>query len=225
MVSVERAVHDRRLYFQLRPSRLARIFGATIENIPKQTYLFADPALTAQWAETMQALPAGLNVGLVWSGNLYRNASHVALRESRRSLSFAQYAPLFEVAKGEFISLQKGDAVDQCRFRTVPLHDWTSRLDDFADTAGLIANLDLVISVDTAVVHLAAALGKPVWSLNRYDSCSPWLQGRQIPWYDNAREFRQPTWGDWDTVLQRVCTELKKCASGAQTPDAPWSRS
>jgi hypothetical protein len=99
MVSVERAVHDRRLYFQLRPSRLARIFGATIENIPKQTYLFADPALTAQWAETMQALPAGLNVGLVRSGNLYSNASHVALRESRRSLSFAQYAPLFEVAK------------------------------------------------------------------------------------------------------------------------------
>lgn len=127
--------------------------------------------------------------------------------------------------QNEFISLQKGDAVDQCRFRTVPLHDWTSRLDDFADTAGLIANLDLVISVDTAVVHLAAALGKPVWSLNRYDSCSPWLQGRQIPWYDNAREFRQPTWGDWDTVLQRVCTELKKCASGAQTPDVPWSRS
>ena len=80
---------------------------------------------------------------------------------------------------------------------------------DFADTAALIANLDLVISVDTAVAHLAAALGKPVWLLDRFDSCWRWLNGRRdSPWYPSMRLYRQPRPGDWDSVLAEIIRDL-----------------
>jgi ADP-heptose:LPS heptosyltransferase len=83
-------------------------------------------------------------------------------------------------------------------------------MNDFADTAALIANLDLVISVDTAVTHLAAALGKPVWMLDRFDHCWRWLTGRRdSPWYPTLRLYRQPQRGDWDSVLADVVRDLK----------------
>jgi ADP-heptose:LPS heptosyltransferase len=82
---------------------------------------------------------------------------------------------------------------------------------DFADTAALVANLDLVISVDTAVAHLAAALGKPVWLLDRFDPCWRWLTGRRdSPWYPTLRIYRQPQPGDWDTVLAEVVRDLRE---------------
>jgi hypothetical protein len=81
---------------------------------------------------------------------------------------------------------------------------------DFADTAALVANLDLVIAVDTAVAHLAAALGKPVWLLDRYDPCWRWLQGRQdCPWYPSLRLFRQQAPGDWLAVIEEVKGEMQ----------------
>jgi ADP-heptose:LPS heptosyltransferase len=84
---------------------------------------------------------------------------------------------------------------------------------DFADTAALIANLDLVISVDTAVAHLAAALGKPVWLLDRFDACWRWLHGRRdSPWYPSLRLYRQPRPGDWDAVLAEVAHDLRRLA-------------
>jgi ADP-heptose:LPS heptosyltransferase len=80
---------------------------------------------------------------------------------------------------------------------------------DFADTAALIANLDLVISVDTAVAHLAAAMGTPVWLLDRFDSCWRWLTGRRdSPWYPTLQIYRQPRPGEWDYVLQEVARDL-----------------
>ena len=83
-------------------------------------------------------------------------------------------------------------------------------MEDFHDTAALIANLDLVISVDTAVAHLAAALGKPVWLLNRFDSCWRWLEGRRdSPWYPTLRLYRQPRPGDWGSVLSEVTRDLR----------------
>ena len=89
------------------------------------------------------------------------------------------------------------------------LHDWTAELNDFADTAALVATLDLVITVDTAVAHLAGALGKPVWILNRFDACWRWLRDRtDSPWYPSARLFRQPVLGDWDSVIRDVALAL-----------------
>jgi hypothetical protein len=87
--------------------------------------------------------------------------------------------------------------------------DWTDELEDFADTAALIGALDLVISVDTAVVHLAGGLGVPVWVLNRFDTCWRWLLGRSdSPWYRSATLFRQPVLGDWDSVMREVAAAL-----------------
>jgi ADP-heptose:LPS heptosyltransferase len=84
-------------------------------------------------------------------------------------------------------------------------------MEDFADTAALIANLDLVISVDTAVAHLAAGLGKPVWLLDRFDPCWRWLLGRRdSPWYPTLRIYRQPKPGDWDSVLAEVSEDLRR---------------
>jgi ADP-heptose:LPS heptosyltransferase len=93
------------------------------------------------------------------------------------------------------------------------LHDWTDELWDFADTAALIAGLDLVIGVDTSVVHVAGALGKPVWVLNRYDACWRWLHGRtDSPWYPTMRLYRQSAIDDWDGPLERVRRELTDLA-------------
>jgi hypothetical protein len=89
------------------------------------------------------------------------------------------------------------------------IHDFTARLDSFADTAALVQNLDLVISVDTAVAHLAGALGKPVWLLNRFDTCWRWLLGRSdSPWYPSMRLFRQDQPGEWAPVIDRMADAL-----------------
>jgi hypothetical protein len=113
----------------------------------------------------------------------------------------------------EIYSLQKGPAaaqVAELRGRGGPgIIDLTAELKDFADTAALVANLDLVITCDTAVAHLAGGLGKPVWILNRFDGCWRWLDGRaDTPWYPSARLFTQPAPGDWASVIGRVVREL-----------------
>ena len=93
------------------------------------------------------------------------------------------------------------------------LYDFTTDIHDFADTAALIDSLDLVISVDTSVVHLAGALGKPVWLLNRFDTCWRWLHNRDdSPWYPSLRQFRQPAPGDWDSVISLVRDALRRFA-------------
>ena len=93
------------------------------------------------------------------------------------------------------------------------LHDWTDELDDFADTADLIASLDLVITVDTSVAHLAGGLGKPVWVLTLFDQCWRWLEGRSdSPWYPTARLFQQSAPGDWAGVMAAVRTALATLA-------------
>jgi len=102
------------------------------------------------------------------------------------------------------------------------LYDFTEDLHDFADTAALIDNLDLVVSVDTAVVHLAGALGKPVWLLNRFDTCWRWLQDRDdSPWYPSLRQFRQPTTGDWPSVISRVQGALQRLVEGDRSQLPP----
>ncbi|MFT4069322.1 tetratricopeptide repeat protein [Paraburkholderia sp.] len=179
-------------------------------------YLFADEAAVNEWRERLDAdidanvdtrnrqLSRQLKVGLVWAGE---NRAHVAeLRkiDARRSMAFERFAPLLDVPNVRFFSVQKGIAARQLmestqRERVV---DHTDLLRDFADTAALVANLDLVISVDTSTAHLAGALDKPVWILNRFDTCWRWMLERtDTPWYPRARLFRQPALGDWDSVI------------------------
>jgi hypothetical protein len=132
--------------------------------------------------------------------------------DARRSFSLEGLAPLLHTPGCSFFSLQKQGAV------TAPVNDYSGEWRDFADTAAFVTNLDLVITVDTAVAHLAGALGKPVWLLNRYDTCWRWLLGRSdSPWYGTVRQFRQPQPGAWKPVIHAVAAalaaavELRQC--------------
>jgi hypothetical protein len=120
-------------------------------------------------------------------------------------------APLFEIPGLRFFSLQKSGPSAPEAF---PLIDLMKEVDDFADTAALVTNLDLVISVDTAVAHLAAALGKQVWLMNRFDSCWRWLEERRdSPWYPTLRLYRQSQPGAWDSVINEVGRDLRNFVS------------
>ncbi len=191
--------------------------GTTLETIPGPArYLAADPAAVAGWRGRMGALD-GLRVGLCWAGNALRPNPSTRLLDRRRSIALAQLAPLSGVAGVQFVSLQKGDGAARggATDDGVSLHDWTDELNDFADTAALIEALDLVITVDTSVAHVAGALGKPVWILNRFDGCWRWLLERDdSPWYPAMRLFRQPTQGDWDSVVGAVAVALGQVVGG-----------
>ncbi len=139
-----------------------------------------------------------------------------ATLDGRRSLALATLGPLAAVPDVSFISLQHGPEAAQAG--TPPpgmtLSDPMRAVTDFADTAGIIANLDLVVSVDTSVVHLAGGMGKPVFLLDRYDHCWRWLSGRtDSPWYPGLRIFRQTRIGDWAPVLQQATAALADFAA------------
>ena len=163
-------------------------------------YLRPDAKAVALWAGRLAALPGeGPRVGLAWAGAARRDSPVQAAFDRRRSLSLTALAPILAVPGVRFFSLQKG----------VPagpgLIDFMAEMTDFADTAALVANLDLVISVDTSVAHLAGAMGKPVWLLNRFDTDWRWLmEGEDTRWYPSMRIFRQKSGGDWDGVIAGV---------------------
>jgi tetratricopeptide (TPR) repeat protein len=133
----------------------------------------------------------------------------------RRNIPLAKLAPLNH-PDIEFFSLQKGQPAESELAGLIagnwdgpPLVDFTGHLHDFSDTAALMEHLDLVISVDTSTAHLAGALGKPVWILNRFDTCWRWLLDRtDSPWYPTVSLYRQQTAGDWDGVVERVRRDL-----------------
>ncbi|MGD0140844.1 MAG: tetratricopeptide repeat-containing glycosyltransferase family protein [Tepidisphaeraceae bacterium] len=185
---------------------LPRVFGTNLDNIPNNVpYLRADAEDAGRWQRRLADHSPLVKVGLGWAGSpAHRN-------DCNRSMKLATLAPLGQVPGARFFSLQKGEAAAETK--TPPagmeLVDWTQELKDFADTAALIANLDLVIAVDTAVVHLAGAMGKPVWTLLPFVSDWRWLLERQdSPWYPSMRLFRQPRIGDWDGVITRVVEAL-----------------
>ena len=191
---------------------LPMAFGTRLDNIPAGRYLHADAARAASWRMRLAALPGPdlPRVGIAWAGG------HSGLTEDRaRSLAPAQVAPLLALPCVRWISLQKTDdpskRADADAATSASLADWMDEVTDFADTAALIDNLDLVISVDTSVAHLAAAMGKPVWLLNRFAGCWRWLRDRDdSPWYPSVRIFTQPQRGDWSTVLDRVAVALQQ---------------
>ncbi|MDA8231383.1 MAG: tetratricopeptide repeat-containing glycosyltransferase family protein [Magnetospirillum sp.] len=210
--------------FYLPLPSLPRVLGTALGTIPADIpYVQADSVAVETWRRRLADRP-GLKVGLVWAG-APRPHDPVSHRiDHRRSLRLDQFAGLAAIAGIALVSLQKGDPAAQTK--TAPpslrLADWTDEITDFADTAALVANLDLVISADTSVVHLAGAMGKPVWILSRFDGCWRWLSGRDdSPWYPTARLFRQPAPGDWETVLRRVGEELRVLAMRATRRQAP----
>jgi len=182
-------------------------FGTRAETIPDTVpYLSVPHDAREAWAAHLSATTRP-RVGLVWSGN--KNYG----RDALRSLSLRQLGPLMGVSGVGFVSLQKGEAAKELRQSHWPILDRMDECGDFLDTAALIVNLDLVVSVDTSVAHLAGALGKPVWLLNRFESEWRWRLDREdSPWYPTMRIFNQPAPGDWDNVLERAGLELGRFA-------------
>jgi hypothetical protein len=178
---------------------LPAVFGARLSDVAVPVpYLSADPAATERWRDRLAALP-GRKVGLAWFGN------PDYFHDRQRSISAAALATLAGAPNMTFVSLQPGGAAPA----SLNLVDWTAELTDFAATAALITALDLVISVDSAVAHLAGALGKPVWLLNRYAPDWRWLLGRgDSPWYPTLRQFRQAAPEDWNELLLHVRKEV-----------------
>ena len=192
---------------------LPRAFGTTTRNVPAAPYLGADPALAAAWSARLPQ--DGLRAGLVWAGQARAWLQGFASVDRRRSAGLAAFAPLAAVRGVRFVSLQTGTAAAQGQEppQGMELIDPMESVRDFADTVAIVANLDVVISVDTSVAHLAGAVGKPVFLLDRYDNCWRWLHGRHdTPWYPTMTIFRQPRSGDWGTVMHRVASSLTSLA-------------
>jgi hypothetical protein len=190
-----------------------------MEDIPGKTpYLHAPTGKVRAWAERLGPA-AKKRVGLVWSGGVRPGMPGYWASNTRRNIPLATLATLAG-ADVEFYSLQKGapgeGEVGRLRAQGwdgPDIIDFASDLKDFADTAALAENLDLVISVCTSTAHLAGALGKPMWLLNHFDTCWRWgLERSDSPWYPTARVFRQKTLGDWGPVVEEVVEALQALA-------------
>jgi tetratricopeptide (TPR) repeat protein len=192
-------------------------FRTTMDTIPASVpYLRADPGRGADWRDRLSGL-RGHRIGLVWGAGTRLGDSELVALEQRKSVALQTLAPLAGVTGCEFVSIQLGPASAQAASPPpgMTLHDFTKDVTDFADTAALMENLDLVISVCTSTAHLAGALGRPVWLLNRFDTDWRWFLDRdESPWYPTMRIFRQPRPGDWASVIQRVADALGRFVAG-----------
>jgi glycosyltransferase involved in cell wall biosynthesis/Flp pilus assembly protein TadD len=202
---------------------LPRVFATTLETIPAPAaYLRADPELMARWSERMGPRRGALRVGLVWAGNpKFSDDRH-------RSPGLAALLPVLAVEGVEFFALQKDTGRRELETLAdrlpASLTDLGPQIVDWADTAAIMANLDLVISSCTAPPHLAGALGRPVWTLLPFAADWRWLKERDdSPWYPTMRLFRQDTAGDWAGVAARVARELAGLVARGPRPAPPPS--
>lgn len=170
-------------------------------------YLRAAPARRAYWKDRLSALGAGIKVGISWSGGA------LSTRGASRSLPLAEWAPILCEEQCHFVSLQYGDAAGQINALPATqrsrLHDWREAIENFDETAALVDALDLVITVQTALVHLAGALGKPAWVM--VPAACEWRYGEggaTMPWYPTVRLLRQTRPGEWHAVIERIAHDL-----------------
>jgi tetratricopeptide (TPR) repeat protein len=189
-------------------SGLPRLFGTRLDTIPREVrYLHAEPERSAVWRTRLDDLaPAGFRrIGIAWAGRPTHN------NDINRSMALAEFAPIAALDKVALVSLQKGPGTAAIAdyFGRAPLLNLGTEINDFLDTMSIIETLDIVVTVDTSVAHLAGAMGKPVWVLLPYAPDWRWLLEREdSPWYPTARLFRQARPGDWAGVLRRVAEAL-----------------
>ncbi len=195
---------------------LPQFFRRTRAEFPSHRgYLRADEAKAARWKAKLDRLPGRRKVGISWRGGL------ASSRRSLRSIPLAQWAPVLAVPGVDFVSLQYADPereIEALRGNGLELHEWPEAIDDYDETAALVASLDLVISVQTAVVHLAGALGTPVWAL--ISAAPEWrygAAGASMVWYSAVRLMRQTALGPWDSVMAAVANELRASAEPPHT--------
>jgi tetratricopeptide (TPR) repeat protein len=181
-------------------------FATELATIPANVaYVTADPARTADWRDRLPRSGRPV-IGIAWSGNPHFRGDH------NRSMTLARFAPIAAAADAAFVTLNPG--LNECDTAALAAHPHVGNLAaefrDFDDTAAVVADLDLVVTTDTSIAHLAGALGKPVWILLSRSPDWRWLLEREdCPWYPTARLFRQSMLGDWSPVIARVRQELE----------------
>ncbi len=171
-------------------------FNTTIENIPaKVPYLYVNKDLKNKWAEFINE-QGKIKIGIVWAG------SPIHTNDRHRSVRLKQFLSLLSIEGTHFYSLQKGFQVIQAKDYELLLTNLDKNIGSFADTSAIIENLDLVITIDTSVAHLAGALGKKTWLLLPYFPDWRWLlDGERSLWYPSMKLYRQPQIGEWDSVF------------------------
>jgi hypothetical protein len=190
---------------------LPGLLGTALESIPLEIpYVHPDPKLVEHWGCELGATP-GFKVGINWQGN------PTFAGDYHRSMPLRHFAPLAQVPGVRLFSLQKNDGAEQLRALgdVFPVVDLGARLDEangpFMDTAAVLKNLDLFVTSDTAVAHLAGAMGVPVWVPMGAAPGWQWMLGREdSPWYPSMRLFRQSRLGDWPPVFERITRELAR---------------
>jgi hypothetical protein len=189
-------------------SGLPRLKGTRLDNIPSATsYLSADPARAAVWRERLEqrTAPGHKRVAIAWAGRPTHN------NDINRTITLDTLAPLFGLEGVTFVSVQKGPATAQMRDYkgAAPLLNLDAEIVDFEDTIAILANVDLLVSVDTSVVHFAGAMGRPAWAMIPFAPDWRWLIGREdSPWYPSLRLIRHPAPRRWDLVVPKVAEEL-----------------
>lgn len=191
--------------FECHVGSLPLLFQTPDVSAPANGYLTSDRGLRETWARRLGGL-AGLKVGLVWAGNPDYPLDY------KRSMPLETLRPILDVQGVCFVSLQMGPARSELsNGGASTIHDWTDELSDYADTAALVSELDLVIGVDTSVIHLAGALGRPAWLLSRVTPHWAWqLSDGTGPWYPTVRQFRQKSPGNWREVVDRLRAALSE---------------
>ncbi len=226
-------VEDIACDFEAMMMSMPALLGTKTEaDIPGDPYLFVKPEDAAIWTKRLMPYP-GPRIGLVWSGELKLGKWQEERMNIRRSIPLDLLRPLFD-AKATFVSLQKhqlnsghqpASSTSLKDFYTPnPIIDFMDDCKDFYDTACLMQNLDLIISVDTSSAHVAGALGKPVWMLSRLDSCWRWIRDRpDTAWYPSMTVYWQDTFFDWRPVLRRLADDLITYCQSSQVIPFPRS--
>jgi Tfp pilus assembly protein PilF len=200
------------------------VLGMMPEDLPAQPSYLRAPGNASHWAERIAGLPKSLNVGLCWSAGRRALQPETEKSAAAKSMKLLQIQPLINVEGVNFISLQSPRERIPSSMRVT---DWMEHVDDFGDTADLINHLDLVISVDTSVAHLAGALGKPCWNLVRFNGYWPWMlhaAGSDGPqptlWYPSMQIYQQAELGDWEPVIMRVRDDLFELVAQQEKQEA-----
>ncbi|MFC1845730.1 tetratricopeptide repeat protein [Candidatus Dependentiae bacterium] len=210
---------------------LPMIFNTTPETVPHDIpYLHADPELVDYWSSKLAQDDAQhgrtnpFRIGICWQGNATYRSQALRHSVSAKSISLATFAPIANIPGVVLYSLQKVNGQDQIEKVDFELHTFGPELDTqhgrFMDTAAIMKNLDLVLTIDTSISHVAGALGVPTWLMLPNPADWRWIIGRDdTPWYPtNMRLFKQPSPGDWDTVICNVIDELQKMLDGTPLP-------
>ncbi|HEX4066335.1 MAG TPA: tetratricopeptide repeat protein [Acidobacteriaceae bacterium] len=183
-------------------------FKTSLDSIPNRVPYLTVPKEALQRLNDLHGTNRELRIGLVWSGNPKCTEDQI------RSMPLSSFRSVLELDGLRFFSLQLGAAAAQLGTIETPITDLSSAINDMADTAALVMGLDLIITVDTSVAHLAGALGKPTWTLIPFAPDWRWLTDREdSPWYPTMRLFRQDHFGDWESVVQSIRVQLSALAA------------